>query len=454
MSQYRTNEILNKGVTDLKSVICDGNELIEETNNLLVEANALLTQIEANQAIGGGGASSSAIVDAAGRQEVASNVALGEYNFATDTQFPIYFDTFTLFGSVAHNASENAVRISTSSGGDVAYLTTKNYHPYFPGHAQQAEITFSNFQPEVAVDKFVGYFNNNILGGGNFDGFFLKSDGDDGVSLNIANDTDTPIEILQSNWDDPLDGTGASGVTVDWSKFQVIQFDFLYLGGAILNLYHIVDGQKNLVHQYKHANINAGTFIDNPAQPVAALLTTTAGYEGGGTYLDFHCAQVSTSGGGAEFAGIPFGIDTQGLISYASSGTEYVALLIEKTNKNAEVFIKEIQVVSPDGVLAAEAYLWRLHINPTLSGAVATGSFPNIPLDIGIGGGTTTITSPGIVIASGTGASKSTSAIQQSLKNLRIGTAIDGTADQLVLSYIPLAASQTAVSVINGYVIV
>ena len=50
-------------------------------------------------------------------------------------------------------------------------------------------------------------------------------------------------KFAQANWNqDTFDGNGKSGITIDFSKFQVMVIDFLYLGGAGVRYGFVLNG--------------------------------------------------------------------------------------------------------------------------------------------------------------------------------------------------------------------
>lgn len=95
----------------------------------------------------------------------------------------------------------------------------------------------------------------------------------------------TETFIAQSSWNgDKLDGTGASGVTADWTKGNVFQIGIQYLGyGAIIFQVEVCGSNQNnpdfvTVHVMKNPNTLSDTTFGNPAFPF-----TMAAYSAGST---------------------------------------------------------------------------------------------------------------------------------------------------------------------------
>lgn len=77
---------------------------------------------------------------------------------------------------------------------------------------------------------------------------------------------DVLFEVTQANWDDPLDGAGASGMTLDQTKLNVFQIRFQYLGAGAMQLSVEDDstGAFIVVHTILYANLNTSPSTYNP----------------------------------------------------------------------------------------------------------------------------------------------------------------------------------------------
>jgi hypothetical protein len=84
----------------------------------------------------------------------------------------------------------------------------------------------------------------------------------------------TLIVVPQTQWNgaDTLNGTGASGMLLDPSKFNSYQISMQYFGaGAIYFYIEIPDGTYALVHTMQFPNTRTLTTFGNPAFPFAAV---------------------------------------------------------------------------------------------------------------------------------------------------------------------------------------
>ena len=85
------------------------------------------------------------------------------------------------------------------------------------------------------------------------DGIFFEADGD--VSWNICKNGTITESVPQSAWNvDPLDGTGASGITLNLSAAQIAIIDYQWLGVGRVRTGFVIDGLPYYVHYFNHSN--------------------------------------------------------------------------------------------------------------------------------------------------------------------------------------------------------
>jgi hypothetical protein len=384
-------------------------------------------------------------LDAAGRSEVALADSTGDYLLTRDA-LPLFFDTVesgTATG--AYEAATNSWAMTVTTTDDYAIFSTKQYHPYFTGRAQQPEVTYINLEPETDVVKRVGYFSSSTVAPhtASLDGIYLESSSGT-VKLVIAKEGATTV-IEQADWDRYQTG-------IDWTKFNVTAWDFLYLRGTSVTLRQLFGGAVNTLARHDHANLVADVILGSPAQPLRAEIRSS----GGAGSLKFVCGSVQTGGLISDQFGTPVSADTgDGMISLGTAGTEYMVLALRKTDPTAEFFVQNVDVSMTSG--ANNLFRWRLHLNPSLSAGITYGAISGAagaPLEISISAATaaTTISGAGHVIASGSGAARATSSNDIS-KALRIGVTVAGVYDQLVLSCVPYANSEDITGSIQGFYI-
>jgi hypothetical protein len=89
---------------------------------------------------------------------------------------------------------------------------------------------------------------------------------------------DTTRKVDQSAWNgDKLDGTGASGLTLDLTKPQILWMDFEWLGVGNVRCGFIINGQYIVCHTYQNANVTGtSVYMTTAILPVRYEITNTA----------------------------------------------------------------------------------------------------------------------------------------------------------------------------------
>ncbi len=154
----------------------------------------------------------SANLDAFSRLRVSNPLILHNSQFTYDLAAIIYEQITNGAGATVTHDSTNRQALmtfaSTPTGGK-AYMQSYEYLPYQPGRSQLIFVTFNMIAAVANTLKFAGY-----------------SDGVNGIEFQLSGTTKQFIvysassagneTVTQSSWNlDKLDGTGASGITLD-----------------------------------------------------------------------------------------------------------------------------------------------------------------------------------------------------------------------------------------------
>lgn len=380
--------------------------------------------------------------DAASRMRVSLPIPLGDYKCIND-RLPLFFDTVTNgTADVSYNSTLKSHNMQTSADGDWAIVETYQPHNYFAGKGHFVEITSFDFDDEPNVEKRLGYYKASTVSPhtANADGFYLYSDGTE-HRLKIVNNGTDILDIPQSEWDDPLDGFGDSGFRIEWDKFNVFQFSFLWLGGTGLQFNIVVGQEIYRVHTYTHVGSeNSDKLIfASPNQYVRYEIRQTGA--GSGTFQPV-CATVMTEGSESSGnVGIVRSIDTgaSDLIS-ASAGTEYLVkgIRLKASQRDAVIDIANIDAFAET---INDYFRWRLHLNPTITGGTPSWSdVANSAVQEANGDGVLAVSAEGEVLASGYGSG--TQALSAALATSRkLGVSINGTLDEVWLTLEPIEGS-------------
>lgn len=361
------------------------------------------------------------LIDAGNRFRVSQLNTLIDVKQTNDNA-PVYIDRENGgTGSQTYVKANGGTEMEVTTTGDFAIAQSKMFAPYFSGKGQFMEITFAKMQNEAGVTKRVGYFSSNTTTpfDSNKDGIWFESDGTnhrfriqkDGVD--VFNQIDTS--------------------EIDFSKFNVLVIQFLYLGGTAIRFGFIVNGLIKYFATHFHAGNENSTFVLSPMQPVRYEIRST----GGAGTLESVCFQAASEGSIDEIGvSRAYNIDN---FSANSSGSFYAVLGLRLKSDYRNIRIDKEDI----GLLATtnDNYAWYLCLNPTIAGTFTFVDQDDSALQVAEGATANTIANEaalGIVLDSGFGTANTQ--ITKPFKNsLRIGSTIAGVFDELVLVVRPFS---------------
>jgi hypothetical protein len=288
--------------------------------------------------------------DASGRQRVAQiNTLFDGKILGAENEF-----RWNSIGTGSSTLDFNKVALAVTAG-QYRIRQTRHYFPYFSGKPQMVEMTADSFHAQAGVVKRKGYFSSNAVApyDSNKDGVWLENDGTT-MRLIVANNGVEVLNVAQAFWNrDVLAGC-------DWSKFTVVLFDFLWLGGAVLRLFVKTPAGFTLCHQFDYAGTATDTFMRSPNQPVRYEIRSTTG---AGT-LRAICSQVGSEGSATDVG------CTAALFDTAVRNCNDIALTyaLRGVRKRPDFRFSSIRIDTIGiAVTTADSGLLMLCYNPTLS---------------------------------------------------------------------------------------
>ena len=195
------------------------------------------------------------------------------------------------------NASTNGLSVTTGSGDYVIYQT-KEYHSYTPGCGQLILATGVLAATKPNLTQRIGYFDdlNGIY-------FERATDGANNTvnSWNIRNNnSNLPVlaqTASQGSWNiDNMNGSGPSGINLDWTKVQIFVIDFQWLGAGRVRCGFDLDGVIYYAHEFLNANNITSTYMSQPSLPVRYEIRNT-GTTANASVMTAICSAVQTEGG-------------------------------------------------------------------------------------------------------------------------------------------------------------
>jgi hypothetical protein len=121
------------------------------------------------------------------------------------------------------------------------------------------------------------------------DGFFFEDCGtrDAGTNLPqyacvvINSGLGTTERVYRADWNgDKLDGTGISGITIDFSKQQLFMFDYEWYGAGNITYSVVVNGLPRVFHTVYNGNRLAGPWAVTPFLPIRVEIENLTGVAG------------------------------------------------------------------------------------------------------------------------------------------------------------------------------
>ena len=356
--------------------------------------NNLLSQLMANTStlpISLGGTNT----DAFGRLRVSNPVTLfdSSHRYADNN---LWANSITGTAAATFNTDQGLIdlTVGTASGDQIIRETVKVFS-YQPGKSLLVMSTFVFGTAKTNLRQRAGYY-------GAANGIYFERDGStnymvlrSSVTGVLSND-----RISQANWNqDPLDGTGPSGLTLDTSKAQILYMDIEWLGLGTVRTGFIINGVFVPAHNFDHANIVTTTYITTASLPLRYEMTNT-GITSGASTLKQVCSTV-ISEGGYQLGGLQqaVGLPVTAPRTLTTAGTFYPVVTIRLKSARLDA-IAIMTAVSILGITNNANYNWELIANGTTTGGtwISAGSGSSVDYNIT---GTSFATGTGRVLASG-----------------------------------------------------
>lgn len=379
--------------------------------------------------------------DAFGRQEVSQittqldlKQSAGELNEFIDK---VEIGT----GSVNYNSGSSSTTLSVSTGGDVAICQTFQRTNYQTGKAKVLKMTFNGFQSEANVVKRLGYFSGDFGSPyvNNLDGCWLRSDGTD-IYTNVFRNGTQSSRVASGDWN------GEDISDVDWSQNQLLRIEFAWLGVAAVEWSLFRDGAWVNFHTDIFDNTLTTPYMIYPNHPFRWEISSSGG-SGSFTWI---CASAEIEGAENQLGRIK-GVDRSSVHQNANNTANTYANIGIALDETKPLTFREtiVDIVSGSTVaLTADAYIWRLYINPTITGtALSWNSINNSGVKYFIGADDNLITG-GQVITSGYVAQRGNANIATD-NSIKLGVDLDGNSDIFVLGIQPLGANLDILGSIN-----
>jgi hypothetical protein len=334
-------------------------------------------------------------VDAFGRLRVSNPLTLfdSSHRYADNN---LWVNSITGTAAATFNANEGLMDLTVgSASGDQIIRETIKVFSYQPGKSLLVMNTFVFGTAKANLRQRAGYY-------GAANGIYFEREGSTNYMVERSSVTGAPINtrVAQADWNqDPLDGTGPSGLTLDSSKAQILYIDVEWLGLGTVRTGFIINGTFVPCHNFDHANLVNTTYITTASLPLRYEMTNVAATTGAST-LKQVCSTVISEGGyelrGAQLsAGTP--ITTPKTLTTAGTVYPVVSFRLKSTRLDGIAILTAISIL---GVTNNANYQWSVVVNGTTTGGTWVSAGANSSVEYNITG-TSFSSTGGRILATG-----------------------------------------------------
>lgn len=364
---------------------------------------------------------------------------------------PLWFvSALTGSGSVARTPGESSVLLSTGGtvAGSGAIYQTKQYFHYEPGKGRM--VIFSGYMgaKNLNVRQRVGNFDTN-------NGVYFEMDGTLGASVNQRSNTSGSVvntQILQANWNiDRFDGTGPSGVTLNFANTQLFWIDFQWMGTGHTRFGFFVNGYMQACHEVYNDNIITSPYTNSASLPMRCEIINT-GTAASSASMKWVCCSLINEGSPEEAPSY--------LRFTASTGTNFVSVVTSTPILSIQPkltfagSVNRVELVMEQlatACVGGNSAFYQLVYNGTLTGASFSSVDPNSGVNVDT---SATSISGGTVVATGY-ATTGAQMISESLDKLVLPFTLDYTGTipdtyTLVCKSIPVSSAATCTATLTS----
>lgn len=362
-------------------------------------------------------------LDAFGRLRVSEQTTLFDSPLKQHEEIYLWNSILSGGATGTYSLTQNLYLMNVSTTGDKVIRQTKQYFQLQNGKSHMGFMGLVFDDTGTNLVQKAGVFDDD-------NGFYVKKSSS-GISFVIrtkATGTVLETEIPQSSWNgDQMNGSGKSGINIDFSKMQIIAFDMSYTGGGFIRFGFLVDGVIHYAHTHSSHNVFSTNSLTTPSLPVRYEIESTG--SSGQMKQQSSCILVE---GVYNQRGVVRSVDTGLSAISASKGSLKPAISIRlKSGYRSSIIIpKSINILQTSN---NTTLYYALYMFTTLTGA-SWQNAANCPNCISEYDTSATSFTGGIKIASGYLPSKAAYSLTQDIESiLNLAGNYDGTTDILTL---------------------
>lgn len=301
----------------------------------------------------------SGAVDAFGRQRVSAPYTLFDSTMRYDKRSDQWFDAIVGSGTSTFltNESSVAMTVNTASGDTVLRRTRQNF-PYQAGKSMMVLQSFGGAASTAGLIQEVGIFNDQngvmVRASGTTVQFVIRSYASGSVEETVVN---------QNAWNiDPLP-------SLDFSKAQIFVTDLEWLGVGRVRCGFVINGEIVYCHEFEHYNALNSVYMTTAILPLSYRIHNATAQASSHTMKQICCSVLSEGGYEPDGAIYSVGHD---LSTVPNTSGERITAGIRMASGRTSNVILPVRISTTTA--SSDVVLWRLRLNPTLSGVSWTAA--------------------------------------------------------------------------------
>ncbi len=297
-------------------------------------------------------------LDSFGRLRVSQPFTLfdSQQRFGLDTSF---VSNMASGGSVTFVPTQSSANLTaTNTVGSFAARESAYTFKYQPGKSllSMMSLVMAPVSPGN-IRQRVGYFGTD-------NGYYIElTNGIELVERSNVTGTVVVSKVAQTNWNgDNLLGSGASGLTLDISKSQILWIDMEWLGVGTVRMGFVIDGVFITAHSFHHANINKSAYITTACLPIRYEIQTLNAAAPATSNLTQICSTVISEGGSTSPLSLYSNLTTFSATVGAATWVPVMSLQLAPGRLDAVCAVRQIEAVVTS---AGDVVQWALWSNVT-----------------------------------------------------------------------------------------
>lgn len=331
-------------------------------------------------------------------------------------------------GAYTYDANSSSFTMAvTAANGDSVISQCRTVQVYQPGKSLLIMNTFAMGTLQTGCRQRVGYFTSG-------NGVYFEADGANLYMVIRSSVTGSAVNtrIAQADWNqDPMDGSGPSGITIDPTLTQIFWTDIEWLGVGSVRVGFVINGIFYICHVFNHANQpgNTTTYMTTATLNCRYEITNTAATAGAATMRQI-CSTVISEGGYNPITTVQYVSNGTAATRIGAANTliNLASIRLGNAYPDAAVIASQIDILSLD----VRYGQYQLVLNA--ANAIANTSWSNVTNSVVQTNQAAFQVTGGTVVYAGLSSSRDEVEISEDVRRrLQLGRDVDGVSDTLTL---------------------